>query len=94
MPALAPPAEETRLPGLNADGLPGLAPFRAAHPGYTSALRAPEYGYVDAEGQVYLDYTGAGLSARAQLTAHAALLHGRLTFAASTALIDWPRYRD
>jgi selenocysteine lyase/cysteine desulfurase len=34
-------------------------------------LRATEYDYLDRDGHVYLDYTGAGLPARAQLHAHA-----------------------
>jgi selenocysteine lyase/cysteine desulfurase len=34
-------------------------------------LRATEFGYLDAQGQVYLDHTGAGLPARRQLDAHA-----------------------
>jgi selenocysteine lyase/cysteine desulfurase len=37
-------------------------------------LRASEYGYLDAGRHVYLDYTGAGLAARAQFRAHAARL--------------------
>jgi selenocysteine lyase/cysteine desulfurase len=38
-----------------------------------AALRAAEhgYGYLDEGGHVYLDHTGAGLAARAQLRAHA-----------------------
>jgi selenocysteine lyase/cysteine desulfurase len=105
MPALAAPAEETRLAGRAAGGLPELASFRAAFPGYedTSSLddlRASEYGYLDADGQIYLDYTGAGLPAQAQLSAHAARLHGRCfgnphsenpSSAASTALIERTR---
>ncbi|MFJ2630420.1 aminotransferase class V-fold PLP-dependent enzyme [Streptomyces sp. NPDC087422] len=35
------------------------------------ALRAVEYGYLDERRQVYLDHTGAGLPARAQVRAHA-----------------------
>lgn len=35
-------------------------------------LRASEYGYLDEQGHVYLDYTGAGLAARAQHRAHQA----------------------
>ncbi|MEU6854257.1 aminotransferase class V-fold PLP-dependent enzyme [Actinacidiphila alni] len=35
------------------------------------ALRAVEYGYLDEGRQVYLDHTGAGLPARAQVRAHA-----------------------
>jgi hypothetical protein len=69
MPALAALADEARLPGPDTDGLPGLASFRARYPGYDAtaaldALRASEYWCLDAEGQTYLDYTGAGLPAR------------------------------
>lgn len=39
-------------------------------------LRATEYGYLDRTGQVYLDYTGAGLPAETQLRAHAERLIG------------------
>ena len=68
MPALAAPAEKTRLAGRAPGGLPELASFRAAFPGYEDTraldgLRASEYRYLDAEGQIYLDYTGAGLLA-------------------------------
>ncbi|GAA2007684.1 aminotransferase class V-fold PLP-dependent enzyme [Catenulispora subtropica] len=34
-------------------------------------LRATEFAYLDEQGQVYLDHTGAGLPARRQLDAHA-----------------------
>jgi hypothetical protein len=80
MPARAALAEEARLPGSVTDGLPGLASFRAAYPGYDDT-----------------DYTGAGLPAQAQLSAHAARLNGRCfgnphsenpTSAASTRLIE------
>ncbi|RKN32156.1 aminotransferase class V-fold PLP-dependent enzyme [Micromonospora musae] len=37
-------------------------------------LRATEYRHLDRDGQVYLDYAGAGVAARAQVTAH----HDRL----------------
>ncbi|MFG3422699.1 aminotransferase class V-fold PLP-dependent enzyme [Micromonospora sp. NPDC049460] len=37
-------------------------------------LRATEYRHLDRDGRVYLDYTGAGVAARAQVTAH----HDRL----------------
>ncbi len=55
--------------------------FLSAYPGYRSTalldrLRATEYSYLDAGGHVYLDYTGAGLPAQAQLTAHAERLRG------------------
>ncbi|MEV4630442.1 aminotransferase class V-fold PLP-dependent enzyme [Micromonospora sp. NPDC049523] len=38
-------------------------------------LRATEYAHLDQDGQVYLDYAGAGVPARAQIEAH----HRRLT---------------
>ena len=53
--------------------------FSARYPEYalTSALddlRAAEYGRLDAQDQVYLDYTGAGLHAASQIRQHAGLL--------------------
>lgn len=39
-------------------------------------LRASEYAYLDDRGHVYLDYTGAGLPARAQLAEHTARIAG------------------
>jgi selenocysteine lyase/cysteine desulfurase len=53
--------------------------FAAAYPEYaeTSALdelRAVEYSRLDAEGHVYLDYTGGALHADSQIRAHADLL--------------------
>ena len=55
------------------------ARFLDTHPAYagTSALddlRAAEYGRLDAQGIVYLDYTGGGLHAESQVREHAALL--------------------
>jgi selenocysteine lyase/cysteine desulfurase len=41
------------------------------------ALRASEYWDLDAEGRAYLDYTGAGLPAQTQRTAHTSRMHGR-----------------
>ncbi|HEX2312714.1 MAG TPA: aminotransferase class V-fold PLP-dependent enzyme [Thermomonospora sp.] len=63
-------------------------------------LRATEYGYLDEQGHVYLDYTGSGLPARAQLRAHAERLaqdcfgnpHSENpTSQASTALVERTR---
>ena len=56
------------------------AEFLARHPEYRStfhldALRAVEYGRLDEHGQVYLDYTGAGLHAASQVRLHAELLN-------------------
>ena len=58
-----------------------LARFLDSHPAYagTSALddlRAAEYGRLDAQHIVYLDYTGGGLHADSQVREHAALLNG------------------
>ncbi len=49
--------------------------------GQTSALdtlRAGEYGRLDAEGHVYLDYTGGGLHAVSQIREHAELLNAHV----------------
>jgi selenocysteine lyase/cysteine desulfurase len=86
-------------------GAPRMSGFEAAYPGYlaTTALddmRAVEYAYLDADGHTYLDYTGAGLPARAQLDAHTRRLSGRCfgnphsenpASAASTELIERTR---
>lgn len=78
-----------------------------ADPEYTATsrideLRRTEYGYLDEQGHVYLDYTGAGLAARAQLLAHRDRLSGTLfgnphsvnpTSSAATELIERTRAR-
>jgi selenocysteine lyase/cysteine desulfurase len=56
------------------------ADFLKACPDYESttaldALRRAEYGRLDAQRQVYLDYTGAGLHAESQIRQHAELLN-------------------
>jgi selenocysteine lyase/cysteine desulfurase len=56
-----------------------MGEFLAAYPDYATTsrldeLRAAEYSYLDDGGHVYLDYTGAGLAADAQLRAHVARL--------------------
>lgn len=65
-------------------------------------LRHSEYGYLDEQGHLYLDYTGAGLAARAQYRAHADRLSGTLfgnphstnpTSAAATELVERARAR-
>jgi selenocysteine lyase/cysteine desulfurase len=53
--------------------------FLEAHPGYEATrrldeLRTADYARLDAQGQVYLDYTGAGLHGDSQVASHAALL--------------------
>ena len=84
---------------------PGPPGFLSAYPGYRSTalldrLRASEYSYLDAGGHVYLDYTGAGLPAQAQLAAHAERVRGGCfgnphsenpTSAASTELVERAR---
>jgi selenocysteine lyase/cysteine desulfurase len=60
-------------------GPDSAAAFLAAHPEYASTsaldrLRASDYRRLDAHGEVYLDYTGAGLHADSQIRAHAELL--------------------
>jgi molybdenum cofactor sulfurtransferase len=55
------------------------AAFIQAYPGFTSTLflddlRRREYGRLDAQNQVYLDYTGGGLYAESQLRQHMDLL--------------------
>lgn len=92
-----------REPAHNEPGLP--AGFCAEYPGYgrtavLDELRASEYAYVDTGGHVYLDYTGAGLPAQAQLAAHVARVSGGCfgnphsenpTSAASTELVERAR---
>jgi selenocysteine lyase/cysteine desulfurase len=79
--------------------------FLTAYPEYAATgaldeLRAREYGYLDARGHVYLDYTGAGLPSYAQLAAHADRLREGCfgnphsenpTSSAATALVDRAR---
>ncbi|MFM8322552.1 MAG: aminotransferase class V-fold PLP-dependent enzyme [Chloroflexota bacterium] len=53
--------------------------FLEAYPGYAGTgkldeLRATQYGRLDAGNQVYIDYTGGGLYAEAQVEQHMALL--------------------
>jgi molybdenum cofactor sulfurtransferase len=55
--------------------------FLSAFPTYASTdrldtLRATEYARLDQQGHVYLDYTGGGLYAEAQVREHVALLTG------------------
>jgi selenocysteine lyase/cysteine desulfurase len=82
-----------------------MADFHAAYPEYDQTrmldeLRATEYSYLDENGHVYLDYTGAGLAARSQLREHAARIGAGCfgnphsenpTSSASTRLVDQAR---
>jgi molybdenum cofactor sulfurtransferase len=79
--------------------------FRQAYPAFDSTrkldeLRATEYARLDRAGHVYLDYTGGGLYAEAQLRDHMALLcdgvfgnpHSKnLTSLAMTQLVEQAR---
>ncbi|WP_131740885.1 aminotransferase class V-fold PLP-dependent enzyme [Actinomadura roseirufa] len=61
----------------------GVSPEHAAPPEYAATrrldeLRAAEYPHLDADGQVYLDYTGSGVAALSQFAAHQRRLSGRL----------------
>jgi molybdenum cofactor sulfurtransferase len=60
-----------------------LARFLEAHPSYRSTslldeLRAREYARLDAQGHVYIDYTGGGLYAESQLRQHLDLLRHQI----------------
>lgn len=84
-----------------------MTAFLDAFPEYADTakldeLRRDEYGYLDEQGHVYLDYTGAGLAARAQYRAHAERLSDTLfgnphsvnpTSAAATELVERARAR-
>ncbi|GAA0567244.1 aminotransferase class V-fold PLP-dependent enzyme [Paractinoplanes ferrugineus] len=70
------------------------------HTGRLDELRAREYAHLDRHGEVYLDYTGAGVYAKAQLRAHQERLESRAfgnphsanpSSAASTELVDSAR---
>lgn len=87
--AAAHAAFAARFPDFDPDG--GLA-----------ELRRSEYGRLDADDHVYLDYTGGGLHAAGQIERHAELLRTRVlgnphsnnpTSRASTALVERTRRR-
>jgi selenocysteine lyase/cysteine desulfurase len=79
--------------------------FLDAHPEYAATstldeLRAAEYGRLDRQGNVYLDYTGGGLYAASQVRDHLRLLDGEvlgnphsasLSSAATTTLVERTR---
>lgn len=84
-----------------------MTEFLAEYPVYATTtrldeLRRTEYRYLDEQGHLYLDYTGAGLAARAQHRAHAQRLANTLfgnphsvnpTSEAATALVEAARAR-
>src|SRR5260370_33719483 len=45
---------------------------------FLDELRATEYARLDTQGQIYLDYTGAGLYASSQLREHMRLRHSHV----------------
>ena len=60
-----------------------LREFARKHPGYSATtrldeIRATEYARLDAAGDAYLDYTGAGLYAASQIREHGELLASSL----------------
>lgn len=81
------------------------AAFRAATPAFAETaiiddLRATEYGRLDANGEVYLDYTGGSLYADSQLAEHLEMLRGTVygnphsvnpTSSAATVLVERAR---
>jgi selenocysteine lyase/cysteine desulfurase len=72
------------VPSLAVSGLPAAErEFLASHPRFDPSgtfpeLRRREYGRLDEQGHVYLDYTGGGLHAASQIDAHACLLRERV----------------
>src|ERR1700733_10943677 len=82
-----------------------MSDFCTAYPDYAGTgrldeLRTAEYAYLDSGGHTYLDYTGSGLAADAQLRAHTERLRGGCfgnphsdnpTSLASTELIEQAR---
>ena len=57
--------------------------FIAAHPEYEGtsaldALRQREFARLDAQGQIYIDYTGSGLYGSSQIKRHAEALQGQI----------------
>ena len=86
---------------------PALGEFVERFPDYRTteaidALRSTEYGRLDRDGHIYLDYTGGSLYADSQVRAHADLLRqgifgnphsGSLSSIASTSLVEDTRKR-
>jgi len=89
---------------MNATGIAVLSadPEVSASRAQFDELRAREYGRLDRQGHVYLDYTGGGLYADSQLREHRSLLENGVfgnphssspTSLASTALVESARRR-
>jgi selenocysteine lyase/cysteine desulfurase len=74
---------ERAPPQRPAGGAVMLEAFLQAYPEYLTTkkldgLRASEYSRLDAQGHVYLDYTGGGLYAECQIRDHLALMGGQV----------------
>ena len=97
---------QNETPARSAAEQAALADFLRKYPEYErtsriDALRASDYGRLDALGQVYLDYTGGSLYGASQLREHGELLndhvfsnpHSRnVTSAATTDLVERARH--
>ena len=79
---------------------PLVAPGAVGGAGLLRTLRTTEYARLDDQGQVYLDYTGAGLHAASQVEEHLRLVQDEVlgnphsaspTSAAATALVESAR---
>jgi molybdenum cofactor sulfurtransferase len=102
---LSPTVIETEVPFCLEPQATAFESFRRAYPAFDSTwkldeLRTTEYARLDREGHIYLDYTGGGLYAEAQLREHMALLcdsvfgnpHSKnLTSLAMTHLVEQTR---
>ena len=101
---VARPAPAHRTPYAPAEEVRARSSFLRRHPDFEASrldrLRATEYGRLDAQRQVYLDYTGGGLYAESQLSDHLDLLRHKVlgnphsinpTSAAATEFLECAR---
>lgn len=100
-----PNTADTELRPVERLPVPGQTAFLDAYPEYVDTvvldeLRATEYRYLDEKHHLYLDYTGGGLPAEAQIRAHARRVERECfgnphstspTSEASTALVERAR---
>src|SRR5260221_13174208 len=76
-------SQSTVIPYTNTEITAAFEAFRKAYPTFDSTssldeLRAKDYSRLDRLGHIYLDYTGGGLYAESQLTAHLDLLRNNV----------------
>ncbi|KUP98687.1 cysteine desulfurase [Thermobifida cellulosilytica TB100] len=104
-PAAAGTGADTAAAPARTPAVPGQTAFLDAYPDYVDTtvldrLRATEYRYLDDKNHLYLDYTGGGLPAEAQIKAHAQRVEGDCygnphsanpTSRASTELVEQAR---